>query len=703
MSPFPEKAVTEGGKQPRAARSSLPGMSVAYAMGTFNDNFFKQSALLLAGLAGLGWIQGVAATLFALPFVLFSAWGGWFADRFSKRAVIIRSKYMELAAMLLGIAALSASGPVASWSLAYWSGMVTVVFLMGLQSTFFSPALNGSIPEQFAAAQVPQVNAWLKLVTTATILLGIALGGIILELPLPGGTDAPTGLLSSLIPKGELGFGRLAVASGGVCVSLIGIMAAHAIRKSARSLEGTSPKMEHAPFPWRGPLDSLLQAKALARKDMPLFLAVCGEAFFYGISSFAILIINNHGLALGFSLTVTSLLSVALMVGVCLGSLAAGRRDARIWQYTMIPAGAGMAIGLALSATAPVFPGSFQLPWLLTVYTATGICGGYYLIPLVSFIQIRPAPGEKGHILGISNFMSFSGVLLAGLLFSALSFMPPAALLIVSSLLAAVFLSWAARYLSRLPGRTLADTRGTWLSLLLRSIIRLRYSVETRGLDAIPVPEAGRPILFLPNHPALIDPAIVYSQLAGVWPRPLADERQMSGPLGSFAAFVIRAVRIPDMTKEQGSRARRALVAGMNAISDALSGGDCVLLYPSGRVYRENRENLRSNSGTTLILRKAPEARVVLVRTTGLWGSRFSYATPTGKTPMFFKELALGVLTVLANGIFFAPRRKVIMEFEEPADFPRAAERDELNRWLEAHYNKEEEQVVRVPHFFWKA
>ena len=121
----------------------LLSMGTTYAMGTFNDNFFKQAALLLAASAGLESIQGIASAMFALPFVVCSAWAGWLADRMPKNRLVVWSKVMELAAMLLGVWALTSMN---------WTAIVAVVFLMGLQSTIFSPALNGAIPENFAAS-----------------------------------------------------------------------------------------------------------------------------------------------------------------------------------------------------------------------------------------------------------------------------------------------------------------------------------------------------------------------------------------------------------------------------------------------------------------------------------------------------------------------------------------------------------------------
>lgn len=62
-----------------------------------------------------------------------------------------------------------------------WNWMLAMTFCMGLSSTLFSPALNGSIPELFPVSQVPRINALFKLGTTASILFGVFLAGIALD------------------------------------------------------------------------------------------------------------------------------------------------------------------------------------------------------------------------------------------------------------------------------------------------------------------------------------------------------------------------------------------------------------------------------------------------------------------------------------------------------------------------------------------
>jgi len=156
----------------KAARGRFLAMAATYFLGVFNDNLFKQAALLLAVTAGLSGLQGTATALFSLPFILFSAYGGWLADKYSKRQVIIGVKFLELFAMVLGAYGIYTMN---------WTWILAMVFLMGLQSAFFGPALNGSIPELYPRWYVTKANALLKLVTTLAILLGMAFAGIALD------------------------------------------------------------------------------------------------------------------------------------------------------------------------------------------------------------------------------------------------------------------------------------------------------------------------------------------------------------------------------------------------------------------------------------------------------------------------------------------------------------------------------------------
>src|ERR1700760_969805 len=85
---------------------------VTQFQGAFSDNALKYLVLFLAIGAGVSTerqetINNVGGTLFALPFILFSMAGGYYADKFSKRSVTIYTKWMEVCIISLAIAGLA--------------------------------------------------------------------------------------------------------------------------------------------------------------------------------------------------------------------------------------------------------------------------------------------------------------------------------------------------------------------------------------------------------------------------------------------------------------------------------------------------------------------------------------------------------------------------------------------------------------------
>lgn len=672
-------------KNPPGGRIAL--MGACYALGTFADNFYKQAAVLLAAAAALTDMESLATVLFSLPFVLFSAWAGWLADRVPKKRLIIAAKTLELAAMLAGACFLATVN---------WTGMLAVMFLMAAQSTLFSPAINGAIPEYFPPDKVPGVNAAIKAASTLAILAGMALAGFFLDLRpqfLEGALPPP------ISPEDPGAPGRAAAGLFLLGISTAGIVTALFLGRSP------APRREdRAPFPLAGPLDSLRHALA-CRKDAALFLALLADAWFYGVSVIAVISVANLALALGHGNTTAGLLSAVLMIGVAAGALCAGRGKPESWRSSLVPAASGMGAGLLLVAATPLLPESARLAWLFLSLFGCGFCGGLYIIPLESFIQIRPAAGEKGKIIAASNFMAFAAMAVFGAAFHLIALLPPAANFLVYGLATLVFAAAGVKpRLDRLPDNSLKDAAACLPGLAARALLSLRYKVTEKGLESLPAPGAARDekgpgILFLPNHPALVDPIIVYSRLAGLWPRPLADEARMRGCLPALAGRMVRAVLIPDMAA-QGKGAAARVREAVERISLALREGDHVLLYPSGRASRDGADRLGGNSAAARLLAAAPGARVVLVRTRGLWGSDFSYAG--GKRPELAGALTRGFGCLLANGLFFMPRRRVVIEFAEPDDLPRDGDKLRLNRYLEAFYEDARTPPIHTPRFFWQ-
>ena len=131
----PPQAVSPGASETPLLRDrSFIGITATQFLGAFNDNLFKQLMLLLAipassVAASSGDRQAVATIVFAFPFILCSGYAGFLSDRYSKTRVIVLSKVAEIVVMSLGLFAFLA------FASSGYSGLLLVLFLMGLQST----------------------------------------------------------------------------------------------------------------------------------------------------------------------------------------------------------------------------------------------------------------------------------------------------------------------------------------------------------------------------------------------------------------------------------------------------------------------------------------------------------------------------------------------------------------------------------------
>src|SRR5205085_8719981 len=132
------------------------------------------------------------------------------------------------------------------------------------------------------------------------------------------------------------------------------------------------------------------------------------------------------------------------------------------------------------------------------------------------------------------------------------------------------------------------------------------------------------------------------------------------------------------------SKAQARAEQAVGEIIAALRGGDNVVMWPSGRTQRDGVERLGGARAAADILRAVPEAQAVLVRSRGLWGSRFSTAY-TGTLPNLFRELWVSAGLLLANLLVFMPRRRVDVSVRrvDRRELPAELTRETLNPRLE--------------------
>ncbi|ODT67312.1 hypothetical protein ABS71_11055 [bacterium SCN 62-11] len=234
---------------------------------------------------------------------------------------------------------------------------------------------------------------------------------------------------------------------------------------------------------------------------------------------------------------------------------------------------------------------------------------------------------------------------------------------------------------------------------LLLAGLGLRYRVRTHNLEEIAA-KGTRGILFLPTHPANVEPLIVVGTLWDPFKvRPFADQDGVKGPVFKVLTDLVRAFKIPTVAKH-GQSATAKIEAVLQDSIAALRQGDNVILYPAGRMLRGKLESVSGNSAVETIVKAYPEVRVVLVKTRGLWGSRTSLYQSTDPD---LKAVAVQSLKDLAaSGFFFMPKRPVDITFEEPADFPRQGTRAEINAYIENVFNHDAPPATYVPYRPWE-
>jgi len=220
----------------------------------------------------------------------------------------------------------------------------------------------------------------------------------------------------------------------------------------------------------------------------------------------------------------------------------------------------------------------------------------------------------------------------------------------------------------------------------VRWALRLRYRVEVVGLEQLR--EIRGPTLIMPNHPGYIDPPLVLTHVKLHRPvRPVVYAGMYRRPTLYPFMRLVEALEVPDLA-EHSHGARKQTLAMIDAVVAGLKRGECFLIYPSGHVQRRSRgEEIGSARAVSEILERAPEVNLVLVRIRGLWGSMFTFAR-TGNAPSLGRCALVAIGWMLANLLFFAPRRCVTMTVRwiDRGELP-GVEREKLNPHLEAWYN----------------
>lgn len=371
------------------ARRFLP-LFVTQFFGAFNDNLFKNALVILityhAAASDGGNAQvliTVAAGLFILPYLLFSATAGQLADKYDRARLTRIVKQVEIALMLLA-------------ALGFWlenaTFLLLVLFCMGAQSAFFSPTKFALLPQHLREDELLAGNAYLEAATFLAILLGTIAGGLLI-----------------LQPQG-----RELVSLSVIACAVMGYLASRHIPRA----EGPSPQLR---INWNVAQETW-RIICHDRENPRVFRCILGISWFWLVGATFLSQFPTYAKdVLRADETVVTLFLVAFSLGIGAGSLLCnvllkGQVKSTYVPYaalgiTLFTTDLFFASGMAAHGSAGIMNAweflSYPANWhILFDLCATAVCGGVYVVPLYAIVQHDSDVATRARTIASNNVLN---------------------------------------------------------------------------------------------------------------------------------------------------------------------------------------------------------------------------------------------------------------------------------------------------------
>ena len=557
---------------------------VTQAIGAFNDNALRNAVIILItyDLANrLGWndtiLVPLGTGLFVLPYLLFSAIAGQYADKFEKSGIARRIKVAEAVAMGFGAHALWADSAVYD---------MAVLFIAGTLSAFFGPIKYGILPQYLKRNEVIGGNALIEMGTFLTILFGTMWGGVMVLNP-----DSRTVLAASI----------------GI-LSLVALYAAW--RMPPAPPVAPDLKVDYNIF------RQTFTLIRLVREKRDVFWAIMGASWLWFVGTVLLaqmppftknVLHGNDDVATAFI--------ACFSIGIGLGSLVTtvllkGKVSARLVPLASVMMSVFLFdLYFASGSVASHFAGT-ELNGLTSFFSAvpswrlafdliaTAFFGGIYAVPLNAIMQTRSHPSKRSRVIAGNNILNSLFMITATAVSAImLQLVSPRTLFLA---LAFANLIAATMAIKLLPQEL--------LGAVLRFIFRLCYRVEVKGLEHYQA--AGRRAVIVANHTSFLDGALISAYLPDR--ATYAVNSNIAGRWWMKPAHALFDIAAIDPTNPM---ALRTLV-------DALRKGHRVVIFPEGRITTTGAL-MKIYEGPGSIAQMA-SARVLPVRIAGAQYSPFS-------------------------------------------------------------------------------
>ena len=559
-------------------------------LGAFNDNLFKNALVILIAyrsmsLLGIGSKNIVAACagIFILPFFLFSATAGQLADRFPKWRLIRLVKIWEIGVMVLaGI----------GFAFDNLSLLLIVLFLMGMQSTFFGPAKYSILPELLGEKDLVGGNALVAGATFLAILLGTITGGLVIA-----GGDAWVSRLGLMV----------------VTVALIGYVTSRFVLKIPASNPELVVKLN--------PVTPTVEILRVTRSVKTVFLSVLAISWFWFLGASFLTLLPNFSKDVMFgSETVVTLFLSTFCVGIGIGSMLCERFSRRHLELGLVPLGSiGMSVfafDLAIAGGRFLGPLDGHLmgigeylghPGAIRVLAdlfMIAVSAGFYTVPLMSFIQLRTRADQRSRVIAGNNIIN-SGLMVIS------------SVTLVALLASGRTIPWIFFMLGVLNALVALYIYTVIPEFLLRFVAwgaaNVVYRLKVDGEEKIP---AEGPAVLVANHVSFVD-WLIFASVSARPVRFVMTSEYIKLPLVRFLFRGAKVIPIASGRVDPELRQR-----AYDRIAEELDEGELVFIFPEGAITRDG-ELQPFRPGIERIVEQTP-VPVVPMALEGMWGSFFS-------------------------------------------------------------------------------
>ncbi len=362
-------------------------------LGAFNDNVYKNALVILIIFQGsqlygidTNVIVTLSAGIFILPFFLFSATAGQFADKYEKSMLIRRIKILEIIIM---------SFAIIGFYLHSILMLIVLLFLMGTQSTLFGPLKYSLLPQHLEERELTGGNGMMAMGTFLAILLGTILGGILVSIE---------------------HYGPISVGGIVILLALLGFFA---------SLFIPTAKIADPQLTLNGNIvTQTFKMIHYAREDRSVLIAIIAISWFWLLGATYLSQVPAYSKSiLGGNNEVVTLLLTMFSVGIGIGAVLCEKMSAGRIELGLVPLG---AIGITLFSLDLYFASQpFVLlslseaqgnasqfitisgSWRVLIDLALiGLFGGFYTVPLSAMVQQRTPLHHRARVIAANNILN---------------------------------------------------------------------------------------------------------------------------------------------------------------------------------------------------------------------------------------------------------------------------------------------------------